>query len=45
MNHHWKQTNWNEYTLLQPDGFALTFRNYAALYTHCQKHGINAVQA
>lgn len=45
MNYHWKQTNWNEYTLLQPDGRTLAFRDYAALYAHCKRHNIDAVQA
>jgi hypothetical protein len=43
--YHWKQTTYNEYTLLQPDGRALAFRNYAALYAHCKHNKINAVQA
>jgi hypothetical protein len=45
MNYHWKQTAYNEYTLLQPDGRALTFRDYAALCAHCKRNKINAVQA
>lgn len=43
--YHWKQTNWNEYTLLRPDGHTQAFRNYAELYAHCKRHNIDAVQA
>lgn len=45
MPYHWKQTNWNEYTLLQPDGRTQAFRTYAELYAHCKRNNIDAVQA
>lgn len=42
LNYHWKQTDWNEYTLLQPNGRTLVFRNYADLYAHCKRNNIDA---
>lgn len=40
---HWKQTNWDIFTLISP-GHNKQFRDYDALLRYCRKHGINATQ-
>lgn len=45
MTYHWKQTAWDCYTLLQPDGTVLHFKDYAELYVHCSRNSIDARQA
>lgn len=42
---YWKQTNYNEYTLInQRSGKSKVFGNYKALFDYCQIHCINAQQ-
>jgi hypothetical protein len=40
----WKQTNWNEYTLIGGRN-EHKFGNYALLCAFCKERGINATQA
>ena len=40
----WKQTNWNEYTLVGGK-HTHTFNDYGKLYAFCKERGIDATQA
>ncbi len=40
--YYWKQTNYNEYTLVGMDGSKEVFCTYEALWHHCKARNINA---
>ena len=44
MGWYWKQTRWNEYTLIGPAGEVEKFVTYAELFAYCAKRNIDATQ-
>lgn len=42
---YWRQTNWNEYTLMSDEGHIRTFITYYSLYYYCKERGIDAQTA
>lgn len=44
MGWYWKQTEWNEYTLIGPKGERETFKTFDAMSYWCLEHGIYATQ-
>jgi hypothetical protein len=44
MRYYWKQTDWNEYTLVPPHGVPVVFGSYESLWHYCKAHNIDAAQ-
>lgn len=41
---YWRQTDWNEYTVIGPEGERKVFKDFAEMYLWCRRRGIEAYQ-